>query len=98
MIKIEGLDKLQRDIGQAQKAMEAVEDGLGTVKFDPEDPASIEAAIQDMEKLVDDRLGSYASNPIVGPMIKGAKESFRQAILDKAAAARFEGGHSHDEQ
>lgn len=88
MFKITGLDKISRDLEDAQKAMTEMGDELGSVSFDPHDPASIEAAIQDVERLIDERLGSYASNPIVAPLAEGMKEQYRQGILDKAAAAR----------
>ena len=91
MFKISGLDKLTRELDDAQKAMEALDGELGTVRFDPHDPASIEAAIQEVERLVDERVGSYASNSIVGPLAEQMKERYREAILEKAAAARLEG-------
>lgn len=87
MFKIDGLDKLSRDLEQAQKAIAAMEGELGTVSFNPEDPASIEAAIQEVARLIDERLGSYVSNPIIGPMAESLKEKYREGILEKAAAA-----------
>ncbi len=94
MIKITGLDKLQRNLKDAQKALEALDGELGTVNFNPHDPASIEAAIHQVERLVDDRVGAYASNPIIGPMADEMKGKYREAILEKAAAARLEGGEA----
>lgn len=90
-MKITGFDKLQQQLKDAQKALSAIDGELGKVHFNPEDPASIDGAIREMETLLDDRVGQYASNPIVAPLIEGAKESYRQAILDKAAEARLEG-------
>jgi len=89
MFKITGLDKLSRDLEDAQKAMSEMDGELGSVSFDPHDPASIEAAIQEVERLIDERLGSYASNPIVGPLAEGMKDQYRQGIIDKATAARI---------
>lgn len=88
MFKITGLDSLSRDLEDAQKAISAIDGELGSVRFDPYDPASIEAAIQEVEKLIDERLGSYASNPIIGPMAEGMKAQYRQGIVDTAAAER----------
>ena len=88
MFKITGFEKLSRDLEDAQKAMSEMDGELGSVNFDPHDPASIEAAIQEVERIIDERLGSYASNPIVGPLADGMKEQYRQGIIDKAAAAR----------
>lgn len=92
MIKITGLDRLQRQLKDAQKALEALDGELGTVNFNPHDPASIETAIHEVERLVDDRVGTYASNPIIGPMADEMKGKYRAAILEKAAAARLESG------
>lgn len=90
MFKIEGLDKLQKELADAQRAMEDVNGELGSVTFNPEDPGSIEAAIAAAHKLIEDKLGPYANNSIVGPMIDGLKEQYREGILEKATAARLE--------
>lgn len=88
MFKITGIEKLSRDLEDAQKAMSEMDGKLGSVSFDPHDPASIEAAIREVEGLLDERLGSCASNPIVGPVAAAMKEQYRQGIIDRAAAAR----------
>ena len=87
-MKITGLDQLTRQLDEAQRAMASLDGELGSVNFDPNDPASIEAAIQKMEAMIDERLGSYVSNPIVGPMAEQMKEKYRAAIVEKAAEAR----------
>lgn len=97
MFKIEGLDQMQRELEEAQKAMEEIGGELGTVSFDPESPESIEAAITSMEQLIDERLAAYAGNSLIGPMIEGMKEQYRSAIIDKAAEARLEGEASDGE-
>ncbi len=88
-MKITGLDQLTRQLDDAQRAFESLDGELGTVSFDPHDAASIEAAVQKVEAMIDERLGSYASNPIVGPMAEQMKEKYRAAIIEKAAAARL---------
>ena len=91
MFEIKGLDKLSRHLEAAQQAFAELDGELGTVNFDAEDPESIEAAIASVEKMVDDRVHRYTDNPFVSPMISEVKESYRQAILDKAAGARLGG-------
>lgn len=91
MVKITGLDKLTRTLDDAQKAIAAIDGKLGAVNFNPNDPGSIEAAIAQMEAMIDERLGDYASNPIVAPMMEGMKERYRDAIIERAAQARMEG-------
>jgi hypothetical protein len=89
-MKIKGLDQLSRQLEDAQKAFAELDGELGVVSFSPDDPASIEAAIAQIHQIIDDKVGSYASNPFVAPLIEGAKEQYRQAIIEKAAAARLE--------
>ncbi len=96
MIKITGLDKLTKTLEQAQKALREVDGELGTVSFDPHDPASIEAAIHSVEAMIDERLGRYETNPVIAPLIEGMKEQYRQGILDRAAAARLGKGEEVD--
>lgn len=91
MIKITGLDKLQRELNEASKAMEEVDGELGTVSFNPNDPSSIEAAISEVNRLIDDKLGPYSDNSIIGPMMEEMKEKYREGLLEKAAAARLKG-------
>lgn len=90
MIKITGLDKLQREINEAQRALSELDGQLGTVHFDPHDPSSIESAIQSVNHMIDQRTAQYASNPIVAPLINQMKETYRESIVAKAAAARIE--------
>jgi hypothetical protein len=90
MIKITGFDKVKRELDDAQKAFKALDGELGAVKFNPKDPMSIETAIQEMEELIDSRVGQYANNAIVAPMIEQLKDHYRAGILEKAAEARLE--------
>ena len=88
-MKITGLDELTRQLEEAQKALAVLDGQIGTVNFDPNDPASIEAAIQQVELMIDERVGAYAHNPIVAPLIEQMKEQYREGIIQKAAAARL---------
>ena len=90
-MKITGLDKLTKQLEEAQKAFADIDGELGTVSFDPSDPSSIELAINSMNDLVDQRVGRYAANPLVAPLIDAMKEQYRSAILEQAAAARLKG-------
>ncbi|SFP14741.1 hypothetical protein SAMN03159463_03685 [Mesorhizobium sp. NFR06] len=96
MIKITGFDKLTKTLEQAQRALKEVDGELGTVSFDPQDPASIEAAILSVETMIDERLGPYKTNPVIAPLIEGMKEQYRQGILERAAEARLRDGDEVD--
>lgn len=92
MFKITGLNKLQKNLKDAERALSELDGELGVVNFDPNDPASIEGAIQSINRMIDERLGEYSSNPIVGPLAEQMKEKYRESILEKAAAARLQSG------
>lgn len=89
---LKGLDHLPRQLKEAQEALKDVDGDLCTVNFDPSDPASIEEAIQQVETVIDERIGRYASNPIIKPLAAEMKERYRSEILERASAARLEAG------
>lgn len=91
MIKISGLDQLALQLEQAQEALGELDGELGTVRFDPDDPSSIEAAIQHVEQLVETRVDRWPDNPLIRQVADGLKERYREAILNRAAQARLEG-------
>lgn len=92
MFKIEGLDRLEKELKEAEMALKELDGELGTVSYDPEEPASLQSAIAQAERIIDERVGRYAKNKFVAPLVDQAKEHFREAILDRAARARLEGG------
>ena len=91
MFKISGLDQLTKQLEQAQQAIEEIDGELGTVTFDPNDPASIDSAIQQANATLDAKVALWANNPLVAQLIEGVKEQFRESIIQRAAAARLEG-------
>lgn len=90
MFKIDGLDKLTKQLEQAQQAIEELDGEIGTVNFDPNDPASIESAIQQANATLDAKIAPWADNPLVVQLVDGMKEQFREAIIERATAARLE--------
>ena len=92
MIKISGFEELQNELTQAQSALEQLDGELGSVSYDPNDPISIDSAICEMERIVDERVGKYSGNSIIEPMIEELKESYRDRILEQAAEARTHKG------
>lgn len=90
MFKIEGLDKLQRDLQRAQDALAELDGDLGSVSFNPEDPASIDQAIFAMERIIDDRVAGYEDSEIIGSLAEEMKQQYRAMILEKAAEARLQ--------
>ncbi|WP_113221675.1 hypothetical protein RMR16_023410 (plasmid) [Agrobacterium sp. rho-13.3] len=92
MLKIKGLDKLTKDLNRLQKVFSEMDGELGSVKFDPEDPGSIETAIAQAEQMIDERLETHSSNSLVASVIEQMKEHAREAIIRRAAKARLNSG------
>lgn len=90
MFKITGLDKLQKKLKDVEQALNELDGELGVVNFDPHDPASIEAAIQSVNRMINSRIEPYTDNPTVGALADQMKESYRENILKKAAEARLQ--------
>lgn len=91
MFKMTGLDKLTNKLDQLQRMIGQLDGEIGTVTFDPHDPASIESAISNIEALIDQKVGDYSSNAMAVSIIESLKDTYRQSILDKAAEARATG-------
>jgi hypothetical protein len=86
---ISGLDTLSRQLADAQSALEALDGELGSVSFDPNDPASIELAIQNVGAIIDEKVVPFADNPVVAQLVEGMKEQYREAIINRAAETRL---------
>ncbi|CAM3483494.1 hypothetical protein ACKLKD_02985 [Klebsiella sp. 10982] len=89
MLKITGLDKLQKELKVAQLALSELDGNLGTVHFDPQDPASIENAIQKINQIVDERVSQYSSNSIIGQLAEQMKQAYRENLIQKATEFRI---------
>lgn len=61
---------------------------MGKLKFNPADPASVEAAVLAMEAMVDAKAGPYVSDPIIGPFRAKSREAFAAAIRAKSNESR----------
>jgi hypothetical protein len=94
-VKITGIDKMKKQLKEVEEATEAL-NGSYDVRFDANDPASIENAIQEAHSMVDERASAYATNPMVSPLIEHMKENLRQQILDDAEHQRQESGQDGD--
>lgn len=91
MFKMTGFDTLRKNLKEAQEALATLDGDLGTVNFDPSDPASIDLAVQSVETMIDERLGRYMNNPMIAPLAEEMKAKYRDAIIERAAIVRLEG-------
>jgi hypothetical protein len=91
MIKVTGLDQFQRTLQEAGEAFKALDGQIATLRFSPDDPASIDRAIHEMEAAIDSKAAPYSDNSFVQPIVEQLKEKYRTAILERAAEARLKG-------
>ena len=59
-----GLDEFARKIEELQKAVAELDGEIASVKFDLDDPESIERAIQELNAAIDAKVAHYARNDI----------------------------------
>lgn len=98
MVQIKGFDKIQRELSELSNALNDLSGSLGTVSFNPNDPQSIDIAIQEIERAIDEKVAPYNHNSMVASIIEKMKEAYRQKILDRADAARLGRGGEEDEE
>ncbi len=58
--KITGLDTLQKQFDDAAEAIKALDGEIGTVKYNPNDPSSVEAAVVQIEQTIDTKIAPIA--------------------------------------
>lgn len=87
-MRVQGFDKLLKELDQAQKALARLDGNLTTVEFDPDQPGSIQAAISKMEVAVDASVAAYSRNPMVKELTDGIKANLAEQIRERAAQAR----------
>lgn len=76
-------DDLQRELQELQDAMASLNGDVARLNF-TSDPASVKAAIHQMERAVDSKLSGYPHNPLVAAVAEQAKEQYRNKIRDLA--------------
>ena len=86
--KITGLNKLQRDLKDAERAFRSLDGTIATLHFDPTEPASVLSAIGQMENAIDEKKARYRGNAMVESIAAQMKENYREQIEERAALAR----------
>ena len=87
-----GLDSLTKTLNELEKALSDLDGEIAHLNFDAHDPQSIENAIQKFNAAVDGKIAGYSQNDMIAQVVEELKESGRTTILERAAAARLEGG------
>jgi Predicted nucleotide-binding protein containing TIR-like domain len=87
-IKITGIDQLQRQLKDASNALQALDGEIASVRFNPDDPASIETAVAQVEEAIDAKIAPYRGNAMVENVVAQMKQKYREQLLERATEAR----------
>ena len=88
MFEVSGLERLTSLFGELSDAIKQLNGKLCEVRFDPSKPDQVQAAIQTLERAVDERLSEFPDNPLVQQFAAGTKEKIKAEILKRASEAR----------
>lgn len=86
--EIQGLNDLQQQLDEAQEAFAELDGEIATISFNAADPASVDAAILDMQRAIDAKMARFDGNEMVESAVGEVKANFRDQILAQAAEAR----------
>ena len=72
--EIKGLNKLQRGLREASDALKALDGKIGSVHFSPNNAASVDAAVSEVNSMIDDGVARWEDNALVKQVASGLKE------------------------
>ena len=79
-VEIRGRPNAQQ-LEEVREATSELQDVGRQVKFNPDDPADVQRAIESVERAVDERLSRFRDNPWAAQVGQAVKDSFRGRIL-----------------
>jgi hypothetical protein len=82
-MKLEGLDKLQRELGEFQRAVSFLDGTICQVQFNPEDKASVQEAVSQMERAVDAKVSKWRNNKMIMDIAEAMKLRYREEIMER---------------
>lgn len=85
--EIEGLDQFRRGLGEASDALKALDGKIGSMHFKPNDPASVDAAVAEVNAMVDECIAPWKDNALVKQVASGLKERYAAGIRERARKA-----------
>ncbi len=86
--QITGLGRLTSVFEELGDAIKQLNGKLCEVCFDPTQPGQVQAAIDQTERAVDERLSKFQDNPLVQQLAAGIKQKFKEELLSRASDAR----------
>ena len=84
--KIEGLSQLTRQLEEASRAFKSLGGELKQVTLEPGNRASVQAAIQQVEAIIDQKAAPYLGNELVESMVQQLKKRYRDEIIRRGKA------------
>ena len=84
-IKMNGLDEMTNHLKELQSFMSEIDGDIGSVNFNAKDQDSVNQAIANMEKMIDEKAKNYQHNQSIMELVEEMKGNYKQQILDKAA-------------
>ncbi len=96
--EIKGLDQLQRGLREASDALKVLDGTIGSVHFNPSDPASVDAAVAEVNAMVDKRVAPWKDNQLVKQVASGLKERYAAGIRERARKAVESDGPEKEEE
>jgi hypothetical protein len=78
-------NEMTRLLEEAAEGLKALEDEVITAEFDPNDPASVDAAIRHIDNTIDAKVARFLGNRLVEEAAHATKAECRANILLQAA-------------
>ena len=88
-------------LDEVQKALAAVNGGLGEVKInDVNDQGDVDRALGELSGIIDRAFAPYVANPTVREIAEGMKASYKAQVLRQVGAKRAEAARArpHNDQ
>jgi len=90
MTEFEGLDKLTRQLEEASRAFQSLGGELAAVTVVPGDRASVQAAIQQVEAMIDQKAKCFEGNELVDSMVRQIKKRYRAELIRRGRVPDIE--------
>ncbi|OTP74273.1 hypothetical protein [Caballeronia sordidicola] len=85
-------DEMTRILEEAAEGLKALEDEVITAGFDPDDPASVDAAIRHIDNTIDAKVARFRGNRLVEEAADAIKAECRANILLQATVCDTDRG------
>lgn len=84
--EIEGLNQLTRQLEEASRVFKSLGGELEQIALEPGNQASVQAAIQQVEAIIDQKAAPYRGNELVDSMVQQLKKRYRDEIIRRGKA------------